>query len=284
MGRVLWGKLIIAGMVVFGAMIVLATVSHAQLMPFTPYEDFKGEKVEPERWRGHESFEGFPNPNRDARRTLKQGELVLSLTTSGETDSDVGKMRGRFGLEITRPIIVTAMQADVNIEDAVAQLCSGHLTASIARAQVVGAFFNDGWSTGPDDQTGDIIAGIQKQHDTDGDTVVAFIKRCTDADCESTLLVASHTFVNTWKRKHTDTLRLQWDPTTFEFHFTVNPGTITEEYIVLSSYPYFPNAPGPGLDFKRLQVTNDAVNCTEGRRETSMGVFFDNVQINVGHN
>jgi hypothetical protein len=179
--------------------------------------------------------------------------------------------------------MVTAMQADVNIEDAVAQLCSDNPTGSIARAQVVGAFFNDGSTTEPGDQTGDIIAGIQKQHDTDGDTVVAFIKRCTDADCESTSPVASHTFVNTWKRKHTDTLRIQWDPPTDEFHFTVNPGTITEEYMVLSSGIYLPGAPAPGLDFKRLQVTNDAVNCTGGRRETSMGVFFDNVQINAGH-
>ena len=98
---------------------------------------------------------------------MDNGSLHLALTSWGSAASDSGSILSRQGLNITQRGTpggsgsITGLKARVAIVNARAQDCPSNLETSAPSrrdTQVIGAFFNDGTSTGPSDRTGDIIA------------------------------------------------------------------------------------------------------------------------------
>ncbi len=271
------GKLIVVVIVAFGAIIASVAVTDASL---ALYDDFRRKEINPAKWRGHEHFRVTPtggrNPNREAVRQIGRKKLHLHLTTYGETSLNSGHGIGHFGLEVTNSDLVTAMQADVRVEKAIAEDCAANDRSSRARAQIIGFFFNDGTSSGPGDWTGDILAVIQKHLDSRGGrAILASIERCTTPNCSPSQALDVYVFGG-WKLKRTDTLGLEWQPDLDRFVFTVNGQSMPLSYLGAWDDSLPPQGAGPD----RFRIRNTAANCTDGRKKASMDVYFDNVRLN----
>jgi hypothetical protein len=245
------------------------------------YDDFGQRRIDPDKWHGGETSVGASAPNAESDRNIANGQLRLLLTSYGETTSDIGSPAdgGIMRLRINNPEPVTAMQGDVTVTRALAQGCPENTTASRVRAQLSGAFFNDGSSPGFGDQTGDVRASIEKRRDSTGaDTILAVVSRCIDTGCDNTDTLDSFRFVTGWSVGVADTLGVGWDPANDRFIFSVNPGTTTEETEALA---YTVSDANPPINaFKQLRILNSIANCTATRRRGSMTALFDNVMLN----
>jgi hypothetical protein len=260
-------------------LLVLAGIPAQALEPLVLYDDFNAKRIDPAKWSGTEGFAAARNPNAEAVRVILGGALRVLLTTYGDMSASSDAQHGRFGLALANPGPVTAMAAKVTVFTAGAEQCPDNPETSRARAQLLGFFFNDGSSTGPNDRTGDMLAGMNKDLDRDGRSIVAFISRCPDAACTNSLTVASHTFDTAWSPGHPDTLQLQWDREGHQFRFAVNPGAPGEETAALSYAE--PDALPPVLAFKAIRASHSAANCTEARKQVSIVATFDDVLINA---
>ena len=268
-------KIATAVVVAAGAIVVLGGVGHAQLKL---YDDFNAPGIDPDKWIGTESFAAPLNPNTEAARLIRGGALRVKLTTYGNTDSNRGYPIGRFGLALPNPGAVTAMAAKVTVRQADTEDCANNLAPSRARAHLIGIFFNDGSSTGPEDRTGDIGAAIQKHRDRDGNHIVAYIFPCPDAACHVAPNLATYVFNTTWTPGRPDTLSIQWDAAGNQFLFGVNAGTPQEETVAL---PYAQSDSLPAaFGFKEMRVHNTPAHCTAGRRKVSIDATFDDVRLN----
>jgi hypothetical protein len=254
-------------------------VSSGQLLL---YDDFEQRRIDPEKWHGGEISVGASAPNAESSRRIAGGQLRLRLTSYGEITSDVGSPAdfGVLRLRINNPGPVTAIQADVTVTRAVAEGCPANPLDSRVRAQLSGVFFNDGSSSGPGDQTGDIRVSIEKRRDSFGaDTIRALVTRCIDPECDNTENLRARTFDTVWSLGVPDTLGLEWDPNNDRFIFSANPGTPNEETEVLA-YNVSDDNP-PINDFKQLRLVNSIANCTATRTRGSMTALFDNVMLNA---
>ena len=275
-------KISISGVAFFTAFLLLPSAGGAQLVL---YDDFSLKTINPDKWHGGEGSAGASGPDTESSRGIKGGKLQLQLTSYGGTSSDAGTplFNGQQRLRINSPGPVTIMQASVAVKSALAEHCEANTTPTRVRAGIRGSFFNDGSSSGVGDATGDIRAPFEKRRtSTTGggftDTIRAFILRCSDADCDTSTTLASHTFIKVWAKNKPDTLKLEWDAANDRFLFTVNPGTAGEESKALS-YTVTDTDP-PGFAYRQLEVRIGAANCTPERRAGSITALFNDVMIN----
>lgn len=163
---------------------VLPATTEVQLVL---YDNFSAPFINPQKWHGVESGMGSSPPNTDTVRQIVRGKLRLLLISYGGTASDSGTVGTPLQrLRVNAPTLITTIQANIIINQAVAEGCSGNSTSTKARAGISGVFFNDGSSIGPEDQTGDILAQIRMVRDSfDGDLMETALNRCSDSTCSS---------------------------------------------------------------------------------------------------
>ena len=242
------------------------------------YDTFSGSSINPEKWSGFEIGGGPASPNTEINRTILSGRLHEGLVGYGSSTSDTGAPSHGTGIGVTNPGPVIGLEARVTVVYAAVGGCVANPTAARARAQVIGAFFNDGSSAGLGDRTGDILAGIQKQQDSvTGARIAAFISRCANAACTNVPGVSSQLFVTTWNVFQPDVLRVEWVPEDNKFVFTVNPDALGEEIIELLYV--FSDSGLPALDFKNLSLNHTTPNCLGDRQKASMYVLYDNARV-----
>ena len=251
------------------------SVAYAQ---WVIYDSFSGSSIAPERWSGFEIGGGSASPNTEINRDILFGSLHEKLVGYGSATSNTGAPSHGAGIGVTNPGPIIGLTARVTVVKATAGGCAANPTAARARAQVVGAFFNDGSSTGAGDRTGDILAGIQKQLDSvTGARIAAFISRCANAACTNIPGVSSQFFVTTWHAFQPHILRVEWAPNDDKFIFTVNPDARGEEIVELA-YVFSDSSP-PALDFKNLSLNHTTPNCLGDRQKALMDVFYDDAQV-----
>ena len=144
--------------VVTGVVLMLVPVqSRAQI-----HAPFSRPKISPDVWHGFED-PGQPGTlNTETSRRIQDGQLLMGLTSYGKTDSDSGS--GGFAasrLRLNSPAGLSVLFVQITVQQAKAQPCANNLAASRPRARVNGAFFNDGSSSGPGDETGDLQVAIE---------------------------------------------------------------------------------------------------------------------------
>lgn len=245
------------------------------------YDDFSSRVIDPAKWFGTAATGGPANPTTEVTRRIRLGKLQLRLNQYGLTTSDSGTSGGQYRLAIHDPVPITTLQARVIVRRAEADVCPTN-TAAVARsrARVVGAFFNDGSSTGPGDRTGDIIAGVQKVADAaQGNLIQAFIARCPNASCSpSGTTLVFQDFVRTWAANQAHALTVTWEAANHQFVYSVKPVVGKSETITL---PYSQSdADPPATNFKQLDVNNAAANCNGSRKHAFMDALFDSVMVN----
>jgi len=270
--------LLLAILCLLGVQVGLPSLSYGQLVD---YDDFAGPFIDPAKWLGNESPGNNNNANTEAMRHIQEGALRLYLITHGGVDIDEGRRTSRFGLQVTLPEFLTAMQADVTIAQVAAQSCEANTSETRSRAQLIARFFNDGSSPGPGDSTGDIFAGIQKVRSTaSGDRIEAFAGRCSNAPCSSSTVELFFAFESPMIMGQTDTLQMIWDDAGSQFLYAVNTGTPEEETVALSYAELFTNMGPPNFNVGRLRANNSVVHCTASRKMAVMEALYDNIRVN----
>lgn len=271
--------------------ILLVPVIHAGAQTLAIYDDFNtGSSIDPLRWRGFEQATTNGVINTEATRRIVADELQIALTTHGGTGSDTGSTGdGRNRLLINHPVLVdgtpriTVLQATVRVNRATVEDCSASDTATRARAQLLAFFFNDGTgNVTPGDLTGDILAGVQLQRDSRADdTIVAFLSRCTNANCASASVLKFAVFTRTWTAGVAEVLTVKWQPANNRFLLTARSGPNTETQIL--TYDDIPLSDGasPKGFVKDLRVANTVANCSTGSVGATIDARFDNVRINA---
>jgi hypothetical protein len=254
----------------------LAGVSQAQLVL---YDDFNVKPINPARWSGSEASGGPLAPDTETARKIAKGELEITLTTWGRTDSDTGNNGlPSSRLSVTNPTPITIFQVDVTVKSAKVVGCAANTTSSRARAQINGGYFNDGTSPGAGDRTGDIVANFQLHRDSiNGDKIQANVNRCTNASC-STFTQVAVIFTATWVQGVASTLNIQWDKPNKRFIFTLNPGGSQEQQILTYTFSDANPAVAP---FRQLASQDSAASCQSGPRgSATIKGLFDNVMVN----
>jgi hypothetical protein len=266
--------------VTFGLFLIgLAGSADAQL-----YDDFNAAKLNPDKWVGEQT--GDPVGLR-LIRTIEfdgvDGHLVLTHRAAGSTSIDTGSQVSRNRLVFTQnPNAITAMKFDVSIRDFSLAGCSVPASSpSSVRAGTVAFFFNDGSSTGPQDDTGDIGAVLELSRASNSSDPASVLRalgiliRCQDAACPlaATLAVVD---LGPVQLGNIATLFLRWDRVGKKIDFQRNAEAVT-------SIPYTQDDSRPPVNhFKTLEVRAQVANCTVSPRPISdvTGVF-DNVFINA---
>lgn len=164
--------------------------AHAQP---TLYDDFSGDKLDPDKWFGEQGVRpGEGQGGLELVRQIQDGSLLMSHRVAGGNPTMgsfvISRNRLRFPLAIANSI--TAAQADVTVTDFTVTKCSVPPSGdSQVDAGLVEVLFNDGSSTGPNDETGDIslqLVLVREGHSIDPPDILratAHFIRCTNATC-----------------------------------------------------------------------------------------------------
>jgi len=174
------------------------------------YDNFTGSLIDPTKWADLEFVQDVQN-----------GQLVSKTGWVGAAGTS-----SRNRLRPTNQNAVTAMQGDVTVT-------AFQSTNSYVDAQLDGAFYNDGASTGGTDATGN-VRGFMRISSTNGGSLTAEFHtyRCSDPQCNSGLTFFSDG-LGTVNVGETHTLKLIWDGSAFTYGMD---GT-TRTYDPKPSYP-----------------------------------------------
>lgn len=265
----------------------MAGHGHAE---FTNYDDFSGSAIDPDKWSG-ESVEGASvAPTARALRVIDHGSLRLALTSWGSDGSDSGSVVSRERLRMTQSGLlggsgfITGMKATVTLLDAQTQDCAANpANATSTLAQLLGWFFNDG-TGGPNNRTGNIIAGVQLVQGADGvKRIVPLFQRCQDSACNtaSNNSLGGNVFTTHWALNTPLTLELLWDESSGKFTFTAtNPATLaTESHDFVYQGTVTNAGPPTVVGFNALDVRNNVKHCSTARKRLTIDALFDTVQV-----
>lgn len=240
--------------------------------PLAVYENFDSNQINPARWS---------TSTMERRIESSSGTLRLMQRDWAETDSNSGTVGRSHGLGLANGTRVSQLQATVRITDYEAVGCneSGG-AATIARARLVGAFFNTGnRSTGSN--VGDLGAQIWIRRDsTSGDAanvlrVGGNVFICTDATCAASSFVGG-TDLGTINVGGTATLALEWDKPGKRIVFVRDDGSHTGQVAYTQNDSAY-----PGAHFMSLGTRTDVANCTGSPRPRGMvDARFDQVKVN----
>lgn len=247
------------------------------------YDDFSGGTIDPAKWFGNEATGGPTNPTTEMSRVIVSQKLRMLLSQYGSTTSDSGTSSGAVRLSVTNPSGIKGLQAKVAVIQAETDPCPANPSTTVrGRAQIVGALFNDGTSTGASDRTGDILAGVQKIRDTVlGDVIQPFLIRCTNSTCSGIAGLATTpplptNFTTTWTLGITHTMSFLWDKVTKTVTYGVKPPLSPKETV--AAVYTASDAAAPVLDFKQVDLNHSAANCTSGQTQVLMEATFDLVK------
>lgn len=90
-------RLIVTALVVTSTLIMLTGSGYAQLVL---YDDFSGPLIDPEKWSGFSIEGNSAQPAGEFLRTIDDGQLHLTLTSYGGTDSNSSTVTSRQGLAL----------------------------------------------------------------------------------------------------------------------------------------------------------------------------------------
>jgi hypothetical protein len=292
---------------------------------FGLYDDFSSGPLDPQRWLGYEYTVGkyesraehyygtpdwgeFPTDptNLTSMRRVVGGQAQIALTSyRGSSGALYGYgAKARSGLRVNHEALadhrpaVTAFRATVTVIRASVptvppEMVCYYSDVGKARAELVGHFFNDGTSTGPDDLTGDIFAlvglGRRVESSDSGEVVRNVVEfglgRCNNADCSRVRGgSASLTFARDWTIGVPYVVSIVWQPASNALVFTVDGGGTTESHTLTYAYDDQTIVRGYAYD---LRVETRPRRCYtqygapyQVPQEVSIDARFDEVQLN----
>src|SRR5262245_6781119 len=185
----------------------------AQSQAHVIFDPSTGPKLDPNTWHGFEDAGDTRTSNTETDRSIQNGQLQMSLTSYGATSSNAGQAGfASTRLRLNNPGGLTVLVVQATVTQATAQACAANTSPSEARVRLLGSFFNDGSSTGPNDRKGDVLAEIQMLLDSQSGSVFDLtVFRCLDSQCAFTNVLGSVQFVTTWVIGQQRMIVLAWD-------------------------------------------------------------------------
>ena len=257
-----------------GVILMLAPArSQAQVI----FDPFNNSLIDPDKWHGFEDSGDTGTSNTETSRSIQNGQLQMSLTSYGTTSSNSGQAGfASTRLRLNNPSGLTVLVVQVTVTQATAQACAANGSPSEARVRLLGAFLNDGSSTGPNDRKGDVLAEMQMILDSkDGQIFDLTVFRCLDSQCAFTSVLGSIQFATHWTIGQKRMIVLAWDKPNKRFLGFVDFQQPNQEMQNVS-YGALPDANPPVFDLKGLTITTVMANCTAGRTKSQMTALFDN--------
>lgn len=252
----------------------------------TLYDNFNVSYINPTKWIGqeHESSSTYP-VLRDTLREIDSNQLHLrAYAWTGQFGSDAYEY-GQNRLNALNLSSATALQANVMVKAVQTNGVTDNTQAAVARARILGYFFNNIKSPGysDSDYTGDVFAYVglaRSSSDTTASnvlTVVAAVMQCGDTQCTAenqTTLASDKTHLGTVKLGQTATLSLQWNATDKQFSVASTVGKTKKSYTLTPTGVNYTNSPVDTT--KRLDIIC-TVPDSASQELTMMDAYFDNL-------
>jgi hypothetical protein len=245
------------------------------------YDHFHSEFLDETKWSGSQTISGATIL--EYVREIRGDRLTLSNRAFGNRSSDSGTSIGTLRLcSATFPGEFTTSRASVKVEDVEVTGCPSNSTPTLARADLLGFFFN---TSGPpyNGVQNNVLGQIQIRrlsNSTDKRRILEVMGgfvHCTDPDC-LTVDVANFKKLGNVKLGQWATIQVEWDLDNegFIFKFDKEP----PQFISYSSYGWtiYP----PSSRAICLEAQNRIANCTAERQMGFVDADFDGVFINEG--
>jgi hypothetical protein len=251
------------------------------LEPFVPYDNFNTIFLDPDKWIGAETNIGVVIL--ESSREIDWGRLHFRNRIYGGTLSDTGWGVGGTRVLFAETDKVTAIKARVQVNWVEVKGCpssaSSNKMYTRAAVRLAGFFFNTGTPT-PGSGLHDVQAHISLQRQSDSTdkpyllNVVTNVVHCTNANCTTSISIGTNN-LGTISVFRTAEMSIQWDKGNHRFIFRLdNQPPVYIPYDVPDTSP-------PGLQNKRIEVSNVLPNCTgEPRPVAFIDAYIDNVFVN----
>jgi hypothetical protein len=250
-----WMRALVVGLLLMSA----AAVVPAQ----TVYDDFAGNRIDPDLWSGVEEIQ--QSHGLDSLRTVKAGRLWLGATLVGNLGAAAPTASGRQRVRaVATGVNNLGMGANFQAIKAQTQGCTPPgTTPALARAGLNAILFNDGSSAVSSDKTGDIgvVVFVVYRSDLNIPIAQAELFRCSDPECTATEALAE---VSGPLQGEGDVfLAWQWLPS--NNHVVVR----ADDNVVALPYAQTPIRP---LSFRSIEALVAAPGCPDGARSSATAV------------
>jgi hypothetical protein len=257
-------------------LMVLSGVPGYTLESLVLYDDFNAAHIDPNRW----FLEGVGgDASTEAIRKIQDHRLRLVYRSYGKTDSDRETLWHAHALQFSNSAAVTALQATVQVTDAMATGCRGNPNTTYSWAILGGFFFNTATPT-PGSWVNDVVAHIRLVRTSDSTDppdvlrVQSRVLHCKEKRSCDTLLYSQD--LGLVKLGEMTRLRVQWNRENHRFIFQRDgdPEVVA---------PYTVSDTAPASDSrKELVINNRVANCTATPRPVAfIDVLFDDVMVNA---
>jgi hypothetical protein len=261
-------------------LIVLIGVPGYATERLVPYDDFNATHINPDQWLGGEYSSASPRWSTEAIRQLQDHRLRLMSRSYGSKTADSGSIRSELVLMFRDPAAVTAIQAAVQVTDAVTTGCPGKPDNTEAWAMLGGRSFGGAAST-PEGEVRDMVAFIgimQASGGTDPPDVFrahSVVFYCANRSCTAGTQLHRRD-LGPVKRGEIARLRVQWDRRHGQFIFQRD-----EQPEVFARYAVPSDIVPPGIPSKLLNAMQFVPDCTATPRPMAfIDAWFDDVMVN----
>jgi hypothetical protein len=242
----------------------------------TVYDDFTSNDLNADLWTSQQSGSG----GLDSIRQVLFGKLVMSHRVVGNTSTSTGQQVSRNDLRFRNGSGINTIIFHLKVKDfSVVGCAAAGSNTSRSLAGFFSALFNDGSSTGLEDQTGDIGAFVFLHRSSDSTDpsnllrVEAGLVRCAGAGCTPAEDIGLLDLGTVRKRENVQ-LGLSWVAAEQRVLFQKN-----DEPIQFVTY-HQPVVTTRG--FRVLEVRGEAANCNSGSERPSAKItaVFDTIVVN----
>lgn len=238
---------------------------------YVTYDDFQLGPIDTGRWG---TFE---------RSRLISGDgLGLVMREYGGNTGDIGRTTVNWGDDLTNPLPVSQMRAQLRVNSVDVTGCAANGETSRVRARMLGTFFNTG-NAAPGNFTGDLLAQVYAYRDAGTVDapgvmrVVGVVVICTNSDCTTSTLVGSVQNLGSLGTGQNTVLQLEWDRPGKRIVFSRDNGASTASVSYTQS-----DTQQPGRPLKSLQLRTEIENCTAAPRPYgAIDARWDNVSVNA---
>jgi hypothetical protein len=214
------------------------------------------------------------------RSTDGTGTMRHSVRYWGTTSADTGSDSYSNGSSVTDPSRITQLRASVKVTSIEATACPANATASVARARLLGSFFNTG-NPRTGSYYGDVIAQVYLYRASNSGDAPGVLRVqgsavvCTDTDCNSSTSLGTVDLgtatVGSWV-----SLQVEFDKANKRFVFGRDSGAITAPVAYSVS-----DSVAPSRNFKSIGTRHTVARCASGPKPTAaIDAYFTKVRVN----
>lgn len=238
---------------------------------YVTYDDFQLGPIDTGRWSTFERS-----------RVISGDGLSLVMREYGGTTGNVGRSAVNWGDDLTNPLPISQMRAQLRINAVDVTGCAANPETSRVRARMLATFFSTG-NAAAGNFTGDLLAQVYAYRDAGSADapgvlrVLGFVSICSTSDCVTGTSVGTAQDLGTLSVGQNTVLQMEWDRPGKRIVFSRDNGAATGSVTYTQS-----DTQQPGRPLKSLQLRTDVENCASAPRPYgTLDARWDNVSVNA---